>query len=64
MYQYILYFVHSAQNQTRQLNFSIVLAKGNLGEGSSRVKTTSHLTVPLSIAVQEISHPGQRFLSL
>jgi len=64
MYQYILYFIHSVQNQARQLNFSIALAKGKLGQGSWRVKTTSYLIVPLSNTVQEISHPGQRFLSL
>jgi len=34
MYQYILYFIHSVQNQARQLNFSIALAKGKLGQGS------------------------------
>ena len=64
MYQYILYFIHSVQNKTHQLNFSIALAKGKLGECTSRVKATSRLTVPLSNTVQEMSHPGQRFSSL
>jgi hypothetical protein len=34
MYQYILCFIHSVQNQTRQLNFSIALEEGKLGQVS------------------------------